>query len=129
MSDVTFIVHSEWLDCIEGLPLEQRDKVIAEIVRYGTGMESCYPDDAVVQALVNMVKKRIDFSKDKYAQKIEAGNSTGRKKTVSNEKIWQLAHDEGRKSAEIAEILGCSKSAVDHSEGWARRKDDNYFVF
>lgn len=127
--DITFIVHSEWLDCIDALPLEQKDKVIAEIIRYGTGFELCYQNDPVVAAMVNLVKNRIDFSKDKYAQKVEAGQKTGRKKTVDNMQIWKLAHNEHKKSAEIAEILGCSKSSVDHSEGWMHRKEDDYFSF
>ena len=34
MADITFVVHSEWLESIKGLPLEQQDKIIAEIDRY-----------------------------------------------------------------------------------------------
>ena len=127
--DVTFIVHSEWLHCIDALPLEQKDKVIAEIIRYGTGFESCYQEDPTITAMVNLVKNRIDFSKDKYAQKVEAGQKTGRKKVADNMQIWKLAHNEGKKSAEIAAILGCSKSTVDHSEGWIHRHEENYFSF
>lgn len=126
MADVTFIVHSEWLDNISVLPVEQQDKVIAEIVRYGTGIDLMHEEDPTVQALVNMVKGRIDFSKDKYAQKVEKGASAGRKKKVDDKKIWELANKEGKKSDEIAKILGYSKSAVDHSEGWRKRKEDNF---
>lgn len=35
-NDVTFIMRSSWLDHIAALPLEQKDKILAEIVRYGT---------------------------------------------------------------------------------------------
>ena len=80
MTDITFVVHSEWLDCIANLPVEQQDKIIAEIIRYGTGVEMAHSDDAITQAFVNMVKGRIDYSKDKYAQKVEAGTTAGRKK-------------------------------------------------
>ncbi len=62
----TFIVHKEWLDNIAGLPIEQQDKVIGEFVRYGVGLDSAHNDDAVVQAFVNMLKGRIDYSKEKY---------------------------------------------------------------
>ena len=69
----TFIIHRDWLKNIEGLPVEQQDKIIAEIVRYGVEMDSQHNDDPITQAFVNMVKGSIDFSKDKYSQKIEAG--------------------------------------------------------
>ena len=67
--DVTFVIHSEWLESIKDLPLEQQDRIIAEIVRYGAGFESQHPEDVVTQAFVNMVKGRINFSKNKYEQK------------------------------------------------------------
>ena len=38
----TFIVHKEWLDSIMALPIEQQDKIIAEVVRYGTRRELQY---------------------------------------------------------------------------------------
>lgn len=112
MADITFVVHSEWLDCIANLSVEQQDKIIAEIIRYGTGVEMMHGEDAITQAFVNMVKGRIDYSKDKYAQKVEAGTTAGRKRKVSDNEIWNLAHNEGKKSEEIANILGCSKSAA-----------------
>lgn len=128
MADVTFIVHSEWLDNISNLPVDTQDKVIAEIIRYGTGMELQHNDDAIVQALVNMTKNRIDYSKDKYAQKVAGGTNAGRKKKVDDAEIWKLAQ-EGKKSDEIADIIGCSKSAVDHSVGWKNRGNEEFFVF
>ena len=121
MADVTFVVHSEWLESIKGLPLEQQDKIIAEIVRYGANCKLEYEDDAGIASVVNLLKGRIDFSKNKYAQKIEAGKVGGRKKKVDDDEILRLAR-EGNTSAQIAEILGISKSAVDHSEGWKKRK-------
>ena len=45
----------------------------------------------------------------------------GRKKKVDDEQILRLALT-GKNSTEIAELLGISKSAVDHSEGWKQRK-------
>lgn len=129
MSDTTFIVHSDWLTNIANLDVQQQDKIIAEIIRYGTGIASAHPDDVVTQAFVNMVKGSIDYSKDKYAQKVEGGNTAGRKKKVDDNEIWKLAHDEKKKADEIAQILGCSKSAVDHSDGWKRRNEDLFFAF
>lgn len=119
--DVTFIVHREWLDSIKNLPIEQQDKIIAEFVRYGTDLGLKHPDDALTQSFVNILKSRIDFSKSKYEKKVQAGKSAGRKKKVDDDEILRLALG-GMKSAEIAEKLGVSKSTIDHSDGWKRRK-------
>lgn len=130
--DITFVVHSEWLNNIEELPIEQQDRIIAEIVRYGAGLESMHPDDAVTQAFVNFVKGRIDFSKNKYQNKVSAGKMYGKKKKVEDGEILRLAR-EGKTSAEIAEILEVSKSLVDHSSEWRNRnnpiKSDEGFSF
>lgn len=119
--DVTFIVHKEWLDSIKNLPIEQQDKIIAEFVRYGTDLGLKHPDDALTQSFVNILKSRIDFSKNKYEKKVQAGKSAGRKKKVDDDEILRLALG-GMKSAEIAEKLGVSKSTIDHSDGWKKRK-------
>lgn len=119
--DITFIVHREWLDSIKNLPIEQQDKIIAEFVRYGTDLGLKHPDDALTQSFVNILKSRIDFSKKKYEKKVQAGKSAGRKKKVDDDEILRLALG-GMKSAEIAEKLGVSKSTIDHSDGWKKRK-------
>ena len=118
--DVTFIVHREWLDSIKNLPIEQQDKIIAEFVRYGTDLGLKLPDDALTQSFVNILKSRIDFSKNKYEKKVQAGKSAGRKKKVDDDEILRLALG-GMKSAEIAEKLGVRKSTIDHSDGWKKR--------
>lgn len=129
MANVTFVVHSEWLENIEKLPIEQQDKIIAEFVRYGCDMNLEHEDDSVIQAFVNMLKGRIDFSKDKYQQKVNNGKTSGRRKKVDDKNIRELARG-GKSSSEIAQLLGISKSSVDHSEGWRRRNDDDgEFVF
>lgn len=122
-SNVTFVVHKDWLDSIRELPIEQQDKIIAEFVRYGTEMELQHLDDPVVQAFVNILKGRIDASKDAYQKKVEMSKVGGRKKKVSDVEIYKLAR-EGYSSAEIAKTLGMSKSSVDHNEGWKNRKND-----
>lgn len=119
--DITFIVHREWLDSIKNLPIEQQDKIIAEFVRYGTDLGLKHPDDALTQSFVNILKSRIDFSKNKYEKKVQAGKRAGRKKKVDDDEILRLALG-GMKSAEIAEKLGVSKSTIDHSDGWKKRK-------
>ena len=122
-----FVFYGEWIENIKQLPVEQQDKIIAEIVRYGIGGESAHADDVIVQSFVNFSKGAIDRSKSDYLQKVEAGTKFGRKKTVDNAAIYQLAR-EGKNSTQIAAELNISKSAVDHSEGWSHRKEDG-FVF
>lgn len=126
-NDITFIVHKDWLDSIKGLPIEQQDKIIADFVRYGTEMELVHEGDAVTQAFVNILKGRIDSSKDAYQRKVEMSKTAGRKKKVDDSAVYKMAK-EGKSSLEIADALGCSKSAIDHSDGWKNRKNEE-FVF
>lgn len=129
--DITFVVHKEWVESIKSLPVDQQDKILAEIVRYGTDSKMEHEDDPLVQTLVNVHKNRIDFSKNKYNQKVEAGKSAGRKKKIDDSIVLSMAQ-EGKSSSEIAEILGVAKSTVDHSEGWRNRNkpiDNNEFEF
>lgn len=121
--DITFIVHKQWLDNIASLPIEQQDKVIGDLVRYGAELPLAHSTDPVVASFVNMLKGNIDYSKQKYDEK----KNGGRKKKVDDIDIYRLAR-EGMNSAQIAQELGISKSAVDHSEGWRQRKS-NDFVF
>ena len=127
MADITFVVHRDWLDCIKDLPLDQQDKIIADFVRYGTEIEMVHKDDSYTQAFVNILKGRIDFSKEKYKTKVNSGSTPKKTKKVNDEAILDLAR-QGKKSAEIAKILDISKSSVDHSPGWINRNDDE-FVF
>lgn len=59
-------------------------------------------------------------SKDKYAQKVEGGNKR---------KLMIMRYGIYKKSEEIAQILGCSKSTVDHSDGWKKRAEMEFFAF
>lgn len=121
----TFIVHKEWLDNIAGLPVEMQDKIIADFVRYGVGLNLEHSEDPVTQSMVNMLKNRIDFSKEQYAKKVEMSKSAGRKKKLDDQKVYDLART-GKSASEVAELLGVSKSAVDHSEGWRQRKQEGF---
>ena len=74
-----------------------------------------------------MLKGRIDYSKNQYAQKVEQGTKGGRPKKVNSEEIYRLAR-EGKTAQEIANTLGCSKTAIDHDEGWKNRKNDSFLL-
>lgn len=126
MADVTFIFHSDWLDSIKHLSVEQQDKVIAEIVRYGTEREPEHTDDPIVQMAVNFLRGGIDFSKNKYAEKVQGGKNSSRKK-YSEDRIYEIAREHPDwNSAKMAEFMGCSKSTIDHSEGWKHRFVDDW---
>lgn len=122
MADTTFIVHSDWLDSLKELPIEEQDKIIADTIRYGLDREITHGDDPRVQAFVKMKSKDIDYSKEKYEQKKYMAQGAGRRKVIDDKAIWELAQ-QGNTSAKIAEILGVSKSSVDHSIGWKKRRE------
>ena len=126
--DITFIVHKEWLDNINTLDIDMQDKVIADIIRYGVKLPAQHEDDPDIVSFVNMLKGRIDYSKLKYEQKKQGGLNNGRKKQADDAEIYRLANEGKKNSAEIAEILGVSKSTVDHNIGWKKRNEDG-FVF
>ena len=128
MSDnITFIFRQEWLNHIAQLPIEQQDKIIGDIVRYGAELDSEHSDDPVVTAFVNMVKGSIDNSKERYQKKVVAGSTGGRKKKVDDSRIYELAQS-GMSADAIAAELGCHPSTVNHSDGWRNRKQKE-FVF
>ena len=52
----TFIMRGEWIDNISTLPAEIQDKVLADIVRFGTGRPTLYDNDPIVFSLVNGYK-------------------------------------------------------------------------
>lgn len=120
-----FIFYGEWLDSINDLPLDIQDKIIGDIVRYGTDTERKHTDDQYVSMAVNFTKGAIDRSKDEYMKKILGGKNYGRKKTVDDKVVYEMAN-KGMKSADIANTLGVSKSSIDHCEGWKKRKTDGF---
>ena len=91
--NITFIMHRDWLENIKDLPIDQQDKIIADMVRYGVDLDLKHAHDPVVNSVVNMVKKSIDFSKEKYQQKVEMSKVAGRKKTIDDEQVYSLARE------------------------------------
>lgn len=125
--DITFIFHGAWLNYIEGLTEEQKLKVVWDIVNYGADKDLIYSkEDKFVATIVNFVKGNIDSSKKNYEATIERNQRGGRKKMIDEKQVYEMARS-GKKSQEIAEELGCSKSTIDNNPGWKNRKDDNYF--
>ena len=52
--------------------------------------------------------------------------TAGAKKKIDDAEVYRLAR-EGKSSAEIAAILGFSKSSIDHSDGWRLRKKEGVY--
>ena len=123
----TFVVRGEWLQNISTLPPEMQDKIIAEIVRYGTRQPTLYDSDPIIFSIVNGYKGSIDRSIYEYEQKLEMSKTAGRKKKLDDKAIYDLAQT-GKTAQEVALELGISKSSVDKSEGWKQRKNTE-FVF
>ena len=71
----TFIFYGEWIDNIKGLPVEEQDKILADIVRYGTRRELQHADDSYTSSIVNMLKGRIDTTIADYENKVEVVNT------------------------------------------------------
>ena len=120
-----FIFLREWLDSISTLDIDLQDKIIGEIVRYGTNVEMMHEEDPMVAMAVNFTKNGINRAKKEYYEKIKNGNKGGRQKTIDDKSIHELAK-QGKRSEEIAKELGISKSSVDHSQGWKMRKDTEF---
>lgn len=120
MADVTFVVHKEWLEAIEMLSIEQQDKIIADVIRYGTELPAAHADDPNIISYVNLLRGRIDASKNDYAKKIENGKANGRKKMLDSKEVYRLAQLK-MSAKEIAAELGVGVDSIYHDEGWKKR--------
>ena len=120
VADVTFVVHKEWLDAIELLPIDQQDKIIADIIRHGTELPAAHADDPNVVSYVNLLRGRIDASKNEYAKKKENGTTNGRKKMLDSKEVYRLAQLK-MSAKEIAAQLGVGVDSIYHDEGWKKR--------
>lgn len=100
------------------------------MVQYGVGKEPQFQDDPVVAMGLNFVKETIERSKQDYINKVNSGSNFGRKKTTSDNVIYDLAHNERLTAQQIADRTGYAKSTIEHSKGWANRKiEDCKFEF
>ena len=121
----TFIMRGEWIDNISTLPAEIQDKVLADIVRFGTGRPTLYDDDPIVFSLVNGYKGSMMNTTNEYLKRLEMSKTAGRKKKIDDKQIYDLAKT-GKTAQEVADSLGISKSAVDKSDGWRNRKNEKF---
>lgn len=126
MADLNrFVFYGDWLNNIAHLPLEEQEKIISDIVRYGVGSEMLHQEEPNIKMAFLFTKGAIDTSKNNYQEKINNGVNYGKKKKLDDAQVYTLAR-EGKDSSQIAEILGVSKSSVDHSQGWSKRKNDEF---
>ena len=118
----TFIFYKDWLDSILTLPVEQQDKILGDIVRYGVGNELEHTDDPVAMSFVNLLKGRIDHTINEYEKKLKMSKTAGRKKKFSDDDLQQIIMENPNiKAQEAADMLGVSKSSIDHNEIWKAR--------
>ena len=121
----TCILRGEWIDNVSTLPVDIQDKVLADIYRFGTGRPTLHDDDPIVFSLVNSYKGSMMNTTNEYLRKKEMSKTAGRKKKIDDKQIYDLAKD-GKTAQEVADQLGISKSAVDKSDGWRNRKNEEF---
>lgn len=119
-------MRREWLEAIAALPIEQQDKIIADVVRYGAEVPLAYEDDPNVVTYVNLLRGRIDANKGDYARKKENGKTNGRKKIVNSTEVYRLAQN-GLSAKEVAAQLGVGVDSIYHNDGWRNRTNPKWF--
>lgn len=119
----TFIFRKEWLDNIERLDIGTQDQIISDLARYGAGLPMQHLDNPIVATIVGSQTKRIDASVAAYEEKVTMSKSAGRKRSVDKSRIYELGIL-GMRAKEIADLLGCSVSTVQHSDEWKRVRQE-----
>ena len=122
MADNTFVVHADWLDAIDKLPLEAQDKIIADCIRYGCRRELQHAEEPDINSFVNLLKGRIDHSIDKWQGKVDQGKS---KIKATDQEVYAYAR-QGFSAQEIADMAGVKKNTIQHKQGWIHRHEDNW---
>lgn len=118
----TFIFRKEWVDNISQLDIGTQDQILSDLARYGAGLPLEHSDNPIVATIVESQKKRIDASVAAYEDKVGMSQTAGRKISTDKNQIYELACL-GMKAKEIASMLGCSLSTVQHSEEWKRARN------
>lgn len=118
-------VMSSWLTSCESLPVEQQKEIYFQLIRYGIYGEEPNSNDPMVKMAMNFIVPQIDNMKVSYDKKVEIGKTTGRRKLVSDEVVWELAN-EGKRAPDISEMLGINVKTIYSSPGWRERKNPNF---
>ena len=121
MNERSFIFYPEWLDCIKRIGNnDDKLELFSIIVEYGCHGEYSSENLMMINIFESFIKPKIDMAQRNYEEKINAGKTYGRRKTIDDEKIAFLAQ-QGFKAKQIANSLEISVDAVYHSEGWKNR--------
>ena len=121
MVERTFIFYPDWLDFIERIN-DDNDKLDLYniIVSYGCHGEYQNKNPMMTAVFESLIKPKIDIAQGRYEEKISAGKTYGRKKTIDDDQIKTLAQG-GMRAKDIASTLGISEAAIYHSDGWKNR--------
>lgn len=124
-----FVFRKDWGDKLReaGLSKEEEKDFIARIVWYGLyGEYEPIEGNGFANAWLKSIIDQIDYSKDKYQQKVNGGEFGGRESKVEDYKLKSLIA-EGKSAIKIAEILGVSKDTIYHNEIWKKRKENKMY--
>ena len=112
--NVNFIFYSDWLDSISALDVDMQNKIIGEWARYACERPLLYKDDPIIFTMANQRFGAIDASKASYQNRVAQGKTGGKKAKIDREKAIELKQSGMYTNQEIADMLGCSKSTIDH---------------
>ena len=121
------IIFENWLDSLDYLSKEERIEYIGcvGILRRG---ESLDIDKEVKSNSVKIALKNNMTMILRANQAREENRGVGRPRTIGDYEIWQCCRENpGCTAAQVAEILGVSASKVNHSQGWAKRRNEFWF--
>lgn len=111
----TFVFYSEWLDSIEGLSVEQQDKIIGEWARHGCKRPLKHlEDEPLLSSFAAQRFGAIDASQDKYERKVAAGKMGGRRTSYDMQKALEMKKSGLYTNQEVADAVGVSISTINH---------------
>ena len=124
-----FVFRKDWCDKLRefGVSREEEKDFIARIVWYGLyGEEEAIEGNGFANAWLDSIRDQIDYSKDKYREKVIGGEVGGRPSIVDSNKLKSLIA-EGKRGIDIAKELGVSKDTIYHHEAWIKRKENKMY--
>ena len=124
MANSSMIFMKHWLNKMEDLTEEQKGKVCYCALKYGLLGVDEPPNDPVAKMAYNFIVPQINEIQKKFTTAQNKGHAGGRPKKISDQQVWDMAHNQHMTGAEIAKNLGVPKTTVYSSEGWRQRKSD-----